>query len=149
MKPIDVKCPHCGAAPGKLCVTPKGSLLVIRHHRDDTNFHVRRIQLALDTLNPKVVAAGKTLMELDVDVVTTEMTRPLPELAYVSFEKYTKQRLPKKLRYKVRDRHHVWCDHHGAVHPATNDYFDEGSKDCYPLNWRRVYIESDDRTETF
>lgn len=60
-----------------------------------------------------------------------------------------KTRLPKKLRYKVRDRSHVWCDHHGAVHPSQNDYFDEGSKDCYPLNWRRVYIESDDKQETF
>jgi hypothetical protein len=58
-------------------------------------------------------------------------------------------RLPKKLRYKVRDRSHVWCDHHGAVHPANYDYFDEGTRDCRSENWRRVYIESDDKKETF
>lgn len=57
-----------------------------------------------------------------------------------------------KLKYKVRDRHHIWCDVHGSVHETNTDPFGEGSEGeniCEPKQWRRIYIESDDRNEMF
>ena len=57
--------------------------------------------------------------------------------------------LPHKLRHRVRAHGYVWCDHHCGIHDASIDSFGEGADECKPINWRRVYIETDDRKETF
>ena len=117
--PIDVECPHCGAASGVLCHTPSGSLLQVRGGRDETNFHMRRINAAHDASDYK-------------DETIT--------LVY---------KLPKKLAHKVRCHTHIWCDTHGDIHETTNDPYGYGTADCDSDDWRRVYIETDNKQEKF
>lgn len=64
--------------------------------------------------------------------------------------------LPAKGKYQVRAKSHAWCDHHCTIHPAIRDYYDEDGyrldgapTQCNPDNWRRVYVASDDKDETF
>jgi hypothetical protein len=43
-------------------------------------------------------------------------------------------------RRPIRIQSYVWCDHHGEIHGADRDFYDEGAEDCAPLNWRPVYV---------
>lgn len=43
----------------------------------------------------------------------------------------------------VRARGYVWCDHHGSIHEAKPDVYDEGGDDaefCLSANWRPIYV---------
>lgn len=58
------------------------------------------------------------------------------------------------MRYKREDKAHVWCDHHGEIHERKQDVYDESPldhrlTDCEPMNWRKVYVETDDPDEVF
>jgi len=59
------------------------------------------------------------------------------------------------MRFKRLAEHYVWCDYHGSIHEATENYFDDSGNDmdgllgCRRANWRRVYVETNDREETF
>jgi hypothetical protein len=133
IKPIDVPCPLCGASPGDVCVTKAGR----EFHRvgvPGLSTHVARKKWA-DSFPAVWQRAG-----FDVDTNKVSTTEPL---------QISRSRLPKKLKHRVRAREYAWCDAHGAVHPAQTDYYEEGHVYCEPSNWRRVYIESDDKTETF
>ena len=53
---------------------------------------------------------------------------------------------------KVRSKNYVWCDYHGEIHEAKTDFYDVGGEDgaaCSKPNWRKVYIESQDKDEEF
>jgi len=43
----------------------------------------------------------------------------------------------------------VWCDSHCGLHPRQSDYYEEGQVDCAPVNWRAVYVGTEDPAETF
>lgn len=101
-----------------------------------------RINSASRVHERRLTAAAKPLTEAEREF------RASFELGYISVTK-VKPKLPKKLKHKVRAREYAWCDAHGAVHPAQRDYYGESYVECDSDNWRRVYIESDDRTETF
>lgn len=53
------------------------------------------------------------------------------------------------MKYKRQAHGYVWCDAHCAVHVAQMDAYDEGDVLCRPENWRRVYVETNDKTEEF
>jgi hypothetical protein len=91
--------------------------------RDAYNFHSART-------NPR----------LPKDSLVEDVPEPL---------QISRPRLPKKLKHRVRDRSHVWCDYHGEIHQARDDVYGDDQLYCRPDNWRRVYIETDDKTETF
>jgi hypothetical protein len=147
LTPIDVACPRCKAQPGELCKTTSGGLLTIRRGNDDTTFHAIRRHTAA---KPMTQGEREFRQSFEEPRITTEMVdRPRPELAYVSFEKYARVRLPKKLKYKIRTHSYVWCDEHGSIHEMTTDPFNYGEADCHTINWRRVYIETDDKNEEF
>ena len=52
-------------------------------------------------------------------------------------------------KHKVLAHAYVWCDEHCDIHAATPDTYQEGNEGCAPLNWRPVFIGSDDPTEDF
>ena len=58
-------------------------------------------------------------------------------------------RLPPKLAHVVLASGYVWCDEHGVLHERTRDPYGYGEPDCAVENWRRVYIESNNKRETF
>jgi hypothetical protein len=38
---------------------------------------------------------------------------------------------------------YVWCDYHGEIHLAEEDFYGEGMNDefgCVRANWRKVYV---------
>ena len=130
---LAVYCPHCLVKAGVPCRNPDGSL------RDPP--HARRI---------KAAEVRQTLIGEPMEsVVVDGLDHPPQDMT--SYEEVTtiKIRLPRKLRHRVRAHSYVWCDHHGSVHEAVKDFFDEGVRWCAPEAWRRVYIESDDKSETF
>lgn len=53
----------------------------------------------------------------------------------------------------IKTKSFIWCDHHGTVHPAELDYYQEAwdldenrrpeISECNPDNWRPVYIWGD------
>ena len=58
-------------------------------------------------------------------------------------------RLPKKLKFRKRATGWIWCDSHCEVHTVSSDVYDEGATECAPKNWRRVYVETDNKDELF
>jgi hypothetical protein len=53
------------------------------------------------------------------------------------------------MRYKHQHKGYVWCDFHGEIHPKKEDYYQESEyfNGCIPENWRRVWIETDNKDE--
>lgn len=56
---------------------------------------------------------------------------------------------PKKRPRPIRCPGYVWCDHHGSIHEAKWDVYEEEGRDqdwskeppeCSPKNWRGVYV---------
>ena len=43
----------------------------------------------------------------------------------------------------------MWCDSHGSIHPRVRDVYEEGSDECAPVNWRAVFVATDDPDESF
>ena len=48
--------------------------------------------------------------------------------------------------HKVLCEPYVWCDNCGDIHPNVDQC---GEENCKPANWRKVYVESYDKEETF
>jgi len=49
----------------------------------------------------------------------------------------------KTMTARVRPQWHpayVWCDHHGEIHGAEDDFYGEGATECEKKNWRKVYV---------
>lgn len=115
-------CHKCGAEPGKPCRN-------LRTGEPIKNEHAGQRYLTL---------TGSTIADLTL-AAYTDITTP-------------KTKLPPKLKYKRRDRSHVWCDVHCTIHEAETDPYGEtydGQGACGPDDWRRVYVETDDKQETF
>ena len=137
--PFSVTCPHCGAKPGDKCTTPSGKTTPEPHMTRQT-----------EADKPIVTKTGKVLTDADIEALADEAEagydvshlRPKPlDIARLP--------LPHKLRHRVRAHGYVWCDHHCGIHDASIDSFGEGATECKPHNWRRVYVETDDKAETF
>lgn len=43
-------------------------------------------------------------------------------------------------RRPIKADSHIYCDVHGAIHPTEKDYYEDGTPDCAPNNWRPVYV---------
>lgn len=135
-----VNCPYCDARVGDDCVTSSGKTFT-RVGVPGLHFHAARVAKATEPIRTKT---GKVLTDADIQALADEAER-----GYDISHLMKGPKLPKRLKHRVRARHYVWCDTHGAVHPGTVDYYEEGNVFCSPDCWRRVYIESDDRKETF
>ena len=137
--PMAVTCPRCKAKPGHKCTTPGGNPTYQTH-----------MARQAEAEKPIVTKTGKVLTDADIEALADEA-----EAGYdVTHLKPLKIRwgLPSKLDHKVRARSYIWCDHHGSIHQTNQDPFGEGYEGedvCAPDQWRRVYIESDDKAETF
>lgn len=53
------------------------------------------------------------------------------------------------MRFKRQAAGYIWCNHHCSIHLDEPDFYEEGATECQPANWRRVFVETDDATETF
>lgn len=51
--------------------------------------------------------------------------------------------------HKVLTHCWVWCDEHCTIHEADADIYQDGSENCRPMNWRPIYVGTDDPTEDF
>ena len=136
--PMTFTCPLCGVSPGNECVTKSGKSFR-RVGVPGLTHHVARIEAASKPIKTKT---GKVLTDADIYALADEAERGY-DISHL------KHRLPRKLKHRVRCHGYVWCDPHGAVHPAEIDYFDEADRNCDPINWRRVYVETDDKDEAF
>jgi len=56
-----------------------------------------------------------------------------------------------KYRYKRKASGWVWCDYHCEIHERIRDIYNTGigEHECNRNNWRKVYVETDDKEETF
>lgn len=134
---LDYPCTFCGAARGDACFSKSGRA---------TDPHTVRVRNSIGDYQG-VVAGIKSPI---IDAAAKEIAE-----GALSFPPRKPQKVAKG-KYKVRCHSHVWCDHHTSLHEATIDVYDESGyrldgtpSECNPDNWRRVYVATDDKDETF
>lgn len=121
MNPLDVTCPYCGALHDRPCKTSKG--------RKARLHHVKRIAIARQA--DAVPRKGPKRCSI---------CGQFPDVC----NRYGHRR--SIVRYRVQAKSYVWCDLHSMIHASANySRRDPCSKD----DWRKVYVESTDRNETF
>ena len=136
---FEYPCERCGAKPGELCTTPAGNLAKMSH------------AVRINLVNPKFVTKSYADQQAGVKPWDFDKMEPI-----MVVNPPGKPKQAAKGKFKVRCHSHVWCDHHGSIHPAEIDYYDESGyrhdgtpTGCNPDNWRRVYIATDDKNEEF
>jgi hypothetical protein len=159
--PDDIRCPWCDAKPGQHCRTTYGDNIGL-----DTPTHTARKQASAEAtkLAAQLPKHHKPTVDPMESVVVDGADHPPFRLEGWTVEDVPRSKVKKakkvdvgaevrqmsrKLPHHRRSHAYVWCDYHGAIHEARGDVFGDDQLYCHPDQWRRVYIESDDKHEMF